>query len=46
MNGHLVKAVYLEGTRKYIKLDNAYEYGEGIRTYEEDIFEYKKRKSE
>ena len=37
VNGHLVKAVYLDGCTKYIKLDNAYENGEGIRTYSEDI---------
>jgi hypothetical protein len=37
VNGHLVKAVYLDGPRKYIKLDNAYENGKGIRTYSEDI---------
>ena len=37
VNGHLVKATYLKGVTKYIKLDNAYENGEGIRTYTEDI---------
>lgn len=37
VNGYRVKAVYLEGATKYIKLDNAYENGQGIRTYEENI---------
>lgn len=37
VNGHLVTATYLLGVRKYIKLDNAYENGKGIRTYEKDI---------
>ncbi len=37
VNGHLVKAVYLSGVTKYIKLDNAYENGDGVRTYTEDI---------
>ena len=37
VNGHLIKAVYLDGVTKYIKLDNAYENGEGTRTYSEDI---------
>lgn len=37
VNGHQIKAVYLDGVTKYIKLDNAYENGEGIRTYSEDI---------
>ena len=37
VNGYRVKAVYLEGATKYIKLDNAYENGQGTRTYEEDI---------
>ena len=37
VNEHKVKAVYLEGATKYIKLDNAYKDGQGIRTYEEDI---------
>ncbi len=37
MNGHRVKAVYLEGVTKYIKLSNSYENGQGIRTYEENI---------
>ena len=37
VNGHKVTAVYLDGATKYIKLDNAYENGEGTRTYEEDI---------
>ena len=32
MNGYYVRAVYLEGTTKYIKLDAF-----GTRTYEEDI---------
>ena len=37
VNGYRVKAVYLEGFTKYIKLDNAYENGQGTRTYEETI---------
>lgn len=37
VNGYRVKAVYLEGVTKYIKLDNAYKDGQGTRTYEEDI---------
>lgn len=37
VNGHLVKATYLNGVTKYIKLDNAYENGDGVRTYTEDI---------
>lgn len=37
VNGHLVVNLYLKGTTKYIKLDNAYKDGKGIRTYEEDI---------
>ena len=37
VNGYKVKAVYLKGYRKYIKLSNAYERGKGIRTYNEDI---------
>lgn len=37
VNGYKVKAVYLKGYRKYIKLSNAYENGKGIRTYSEDI---------
>lgn len=37
VNGYRVKAVYLEGATKYIKLDNSYENGQGTRTYEEDI---------
>lgn len=37
VNGHLVKAVYIDGCTKYIKLDNAYENGEGARTYSKDI---------
>lgn len=37
MNGYRVKAVYLEGVTKYIKLSNSYENGQGIRTYEENI---------
>lgn len=37
VNGYRVKAVYLEGATKYIKLSNSYENGQGIRTYEEDI---------
>lgn len=37
MNGYRVKAVYLEGFTKYIKLDNAYKNGQGTRTYEETI---------
>lgn len=37
VNRHLVKAVYLSGVTKYIKLDNAYENGDGVRTYAEDI---------
>ena len=37
VNGYKVKAVYLKGYRKYIKLSNAYESGKGIRTYNEDI---------
>lgn len=37
VNGYKVKAVYLKGYRKYIKLSNAYESGKGIRTYSEDI---------
>ena len=37
VNGHKVKAIYLNGATKYIKLDNAYENGQGTRTYEETI---------
>lgn len=37
VNEYRVKAVYLEGATKYIKLSNSYENGQGIRTYEEDI---------
>lgn len=37
VNGYRVKAVYLEGATKYIKLSNSYENGQGTRTYEEDI---------
>lgn len=37
VNDHRVVATYLDGTRKYIKLDNAYENDKGIRTYSEDI---------
>ena len=37
VNGHLVKATYLDGVTKYIKLDNAYENNDGVRTYSEDI---------
>lgn len=37
VNRHLVTKVYLSGERKYIKLDNSYTNGEGIRIYEEDI---------
>lgn len=37
MNGYRIKAVYLEGVTKYIKLSNSYENGQGIRTYEENI---------
>lgn len=33
VNGYYVRATYLEGPIKYIKLDN----NSGIRTYEEDI---------
>lgn len=32
MNGYKVRAAYLEGTTKYIKLDTS-----GTRTYDEDI---------
>lgn len=37
VNGHLVKATYLNGVTKYIKLDNAYENNDGVRTYSEDV---------
>lgn len=37
VNGHRVKAVYLDGATKYIKLHNSYDNGFGIRTYNEDI---------
>lgn len=37
VNKHLVTDVYLSGERKYIKLDNSYANGEGIRIYEENI---------
>ena len=37
VNRHLVTEVYLSGENKYIKLDNSYANGEGIRTYEENI---------
>lgn len=37
VNEYRVKAVYLEGATKYIKLSNSYENGQGIRTYEEDV---------
>lgn len=37
VNGHRVKAVYLDGVTKYIKLDNSYEDRKGVRTYSEDI---------
>ena len=39
VNNHLVTATYLDGARKYIKLDNAYydEINKGIRTYNKDI---------
>lgn len=37
VNKHLVTEVYLSGERKYIKLDNSYANGEGIRIYEENI---------
>lgn len=37
VNKHLVIEVYLSGERKYIKLDNSYANGEGIRIYEENI---------
>lgn len=37
VNGHKVKAIYLNGATKYIKLDNAYKDGQGTRTYEENI---------
>lgn len=37
VNRHLVKATYLNGVTKYIKLDNAYENNGGGRTYSEDI---------
>lgn len=37
VNGHRVKAVYLDGATKYIKLHNSYDNGLGIRTYKEDI---------
>ena len=40
VNNHYVKAVYLDGAVKYIKLDNAYSpenHFTGVRTYEEDI---------
>lgn len=37
VNRHLVTEVYLSGENKYIKLDNSYANGEGIRIYEENI---------
>ena len=37
VNRHLVTDVYLSGENKYIKLDNSYANGEGIRIYEENI---------
>lgn len=37
VNKHLVKATYLDGVTKYIKLDNSYENNDGVRTYSEDI---------
>lgn len=37
VNNHRVKAVYLDGATKYIKLHNSYDNGLGIRTYNEDI---------
>lgn len=40
VNNHFVKAIYLDGATKYIKLDNAYSKennNSGIRTYNEDI---------
>lgn len=40
VNNHYVKAVYLDGAVKYIKLDNAYSpenHFTGVRTYEDDI---------
>lgn len=37
VNKHLVKEIFLSGERRYIKLDNSYANGEGIRIYEEDI---------
>lgn len=37
VNKHLVIEVYLSGESKYIKLDNSYANGEGIRIYEENI---------
>lgn len=37
VNGHKVKAIYLNGATKYIKLDNAYKDGQGTRTYKENI---------
>ena len=37
VNGYKVKAIYLNGATKHIKLDNAYENGQGTRTYEENI---------
>ncbi len=37
VNGYKVKAVYLKGYRKYIKLSNACEGEKGVRTYNEDI---------
>lgn len=37
VNGHKVRAIYLDGATKYIKLDNAYKDGKGTRTYEENI---------
>ena len=44
VNGHLVKAVYLDGVKKYIKLDNSYSVEnnfKGIRTYTKDIKDIK-----
>ena len=37
VNEYRVKAVYLEGATKYIKLSNSYENGKGIRIYDKDI---------
>lgn len=37
VNDYFVRAVYLDGVTKYIKLDNEYDKQNGIRTYSEDI---------